>query len=591
MRVHLSYIAIICLLVVSSCKRVTLSLDKVPKNTPKGAQIFVAGSFNNWNPGDSKYLMTYDDETKEYYVDLPIGFGNVYYKFTRGDWTTAETDACGGERVNRKLKYSDGDLRVDTIVGWQDLEPENCGRVTLIIDKLPSNTPLYSKIYLGGNINGWQCNNERFLFKKLGSGKLALTVPRNSDRLVFKITRGTWGTAELDENGSEQLQREILFGQKDTVFLNVNSWADMPLEKIYTKTIVIESMPQNTKGKSDIFLAGSINNWNPLDSRYKFSVLPNGKRFINVTYLGKDEFIYKITRGGWETVETKKNFDDIENRTIPFDKKDTVYIEIEAWADGLYQKPQTNNVKSVTIENTKGVVSGNDLKNLQRFITPPTKINAQFIDYDKRKKVFIIIDKLPEFGKNNTVFLAGDFNGWNDKDENYQFRNLPNGKKYILLRLNDYDQHEFKLTRGSWEREESSYNGEKLSNKVIKRGVADDTIHIQVQRWFDETDQRQLVLLLTGTPENTPINENLYLTGDFNEWQAKDEQYRFKKGADGRYTLTISDFSKRYNFYKITRGSWETEATTRTGRIPDNQLFKLNGTDTIRVRIERWKDL
>ncbi len=591
MRIHFGYIIIICLLVVSSCKRVTLSLDKVPKNTPKGAQIFVAGSFNNWNPGDSKYLMTYDEETKQYSVDLPIGFGNVYYKFTRGDWTTVETDACGGELVNRKLRYGDGDLRIDTIVGWQDLEPENCERVTLIIDKLPSNTPLSSKIYLGGNINGWQCDNQRFLFKKLASGKLMLTVPRNSDKLVFKITRGTWESAELDENGNEQLQREILFGQKDTVLINVNSWGDMPLEKIHTKTIVIESMPSSTKGKSDIFLASNINNWNPLDGRYKFSVLPNGKRFINITYSGEDAFAYKITRGGWETVETDKRFQDIENRTIARDRKDTIYIKVEAWADAASPRIRTKDIRSVAIENTNAVVSSNDLRNMERAISPPAKVNAPFIDYDKRKKVFIIIDKLPDFGKNNTMYLAGDFNGWNDKDENYQFRNLPNGKKYILLRLNDYDQHEFKITRGSWDREEAKFNGDKMDNRGIRRGMADDTIHISVQRWFDETDQRQVILLLTGIPDNTPVSESLYLVGDFNDWQVKDEQYKFKKGVDGRYALTISDFSKRYGFYKITRGSWETEATTRSGRIPDNQIFRLNGTDTIRIRIERWKDL
>jgi hypothetical protein len=589
MRAYFFYIIIICSLVLSSCKGVTLSLDKVPTNTPKGAQIFVTGSFNNWNPGDSKYLMVYDDVAKQYYVDLPLGFGNVYYKFTRGDWTTVETDPCGGEMINRKLRYSDGEFKIDSIVGWQDLEPENCARVTLIIDKLPSNTPSHSKIYLGGTINSWQCDNNRFVFIEFAPGKYSLTVPRNSDKLVFKITRGSWASTELNESGSEQMQREVVFGQKDTVHLSVHSWADMPLEKIYSK-IIIASVPEDTKSKQDLYLACNMNNWNPLDVKYKFSTTPNGKRFIKVYYNGEDGFTYKITRGGWQTVETDKQFNDIEDRKLPLKGSDTVLVKVQAWAD---DNPSLNLVRKmdrIVNENTNVLISPINPNKESKLIDLPTKTNA-FVDYDRRKKVFVIIDRLPDFGKNNGVYLAGDFNGWNEKDENFQFRNLPNGKKYFLLRLNDNEQHEFKITRGSWDKEESNYAAERLSNRVIRRGIEDDTIHINIQRWLDETEQKQLVIMLTGTPENTPFNDNLYLSGDFNDWTAKEEQYKFKRLNDGRYVLSITDFSKRYGFYKITRGSWETEATTKTGRVPGNQLFKINGTDTIKVRIERWKDL
>jgi hypothetical protein len=181
------------------------------------------------------------------------------------------------------------------------------------------------------------------------------------------------------------------------------------------------------------------------------------------------------------------------------------------------------------------------------------------IDYDRRKKVILLIDRLPEFGKNHTIYLAGDFNGWAERDANYQFRNLPNGKKYFVLRLNDGNAHEFKLTRGSWDREEANARGEKSSNRTIASGMEDDTIRISIQKWYDETDQHQLTMILTGTPTNTPVQDNIYLTGDFNDWQTRDEQYKFKRQPDGKYALTITDFSKRYNWYKITRGSWETQ--------------------------------
>jgi hypothetical protein len=584
MRVSVIHIALLCLVALSSCKRVTVAVDKVPKNTPKGAKIFITGSFNNWNPGDPNYLLSFDETTHRYVVNLPFGFGNIDYKFTRGDWTSVETDPCGGEKSNRKLSYGSSDFRMDTIMGWQDLEPENCERVTLIIKQLPPNTPKRAKIYLGGNINGWQCDNDRFLFRTAANGLLTLTVPRNSDKLVFKVTRGSWESAELNETGNEQLQREVLFGQKDTVYLTINSWADIPLEQIFHKTIMVEAMPKNAG--PELFLACNLNNWNPLDGRYKFSVAPNGKRFIRVSFSSGEPFVYKVTRGGWETVETDKSFNDIENRELKPTDKDTVLIRIAAWADGAPGLVKAKKMAEQTIQVVKKGIPVAPM-----VLAPPPATQIVPLEYDRRKKVFIIIERMPEFGKGNTFYLAGDFNGWNDKDENYQFRNLPNGKKYLLLRLDDNGQHEFKITRGSWDREEANLDGTKPGNRIIRSRASDDTIHVYIQRWFDEVDQTRLVMVLTETPSNTPPSEPLYLTGNFNDWAVRDEAYRFRRLPDGRYVLTITDFSKRYSQYKITRGSWETEATTQTGRVPGNQQFKPGNSDTLKVRIDRWKDL
>jgi hypothetical protein len=585
MRIHLVYIGLFCLLALGACKRVTVSLDKVPKNTPKGAQIFITGSFNNWNPGDPNYVMQFDEVSQQYSVNLPVGFGNIEYKFTRGDWTTVETDPCGGEYANRKLSYASTDFKADTIEGWQDLDPENCERVTLVIDKLPSNTPAKAKVYLGGNINGWNCTNDRFLFTSKGNGPLTLMVPRNSDKLVFKITRGTWESAELNETGSEQMQREVVFGQQDTVHLSINAWADMPLERIFHKTIVVGSLPKNL-GKTDLFLACNLNNWNPLDGKYKFAMSANGKRYINVSYSSAEPFTYKITRGGWETVETDLSFDDIENRELTSSDRDTVYVHILAFADQAPERVKARSAPDRPIATIKKMIPVPAPS-----IKPPAVVAIQPLDYDKRKKVFIIIERMPDFGKGNTMYLAGDVNGWNDKDDNFQFRNLPNGKKYILLRLDDNGQHEFKITRGSWDREEANMDGTKPGNRIIRAKPGDDTIRVYIQRWFDEVDQKQLVLVLTETPVNTPPNESLYLSGNFNDWAVREEAYRFKKLPDGRYLLTITDFSKRYVYYKISRGSWDTEAATKTGRVPGNQQFKLGDSDTLKIRIERWKDL
>jgi hypothetical protein len=481
----LIWIALMLLITTSGCRRVSLSLDKVPGNTPKGAKIYVAGSFNNWNPGDPTYQMFYDELSGLYLVDLPMGFGSIEYKFTRGDWTTTETDPCGGELKNRRLIYGKEDYESDTIYGWADLEPENCERVTIIIKDLPANTPQNDPIFLGGDVNGWQSNDVNYRFAKKQTGEYMLTLPRSADKVVFKLTRGTWETAELNKTGDEQLQREIYFGKQDTVYCSVNAWMDKPIQLVRTHTIVIRSLPAKTPPNSEFYLAGNINSWNPIDRNYKFASLPNGKKIITVKYSGSEPLKYKVTRGGWQTVENDNEFDDIPDRIVKSTSSDTGYITIQSWADMA---------PAIVKEHKLSIPVPEPIRNLQRQaelkINPPAPANITPIDYDKRKKVFIIIDRLPEMNADEQAYLAGDFNGWNGGDPNFAFRSLPNGKRVFLLRLSDYNAHEFKITRGSWSSEEVAFNMEKIRNRVIPQGLENDTIHIKVENWIDFTPRK-----------------------------------------------------------------------------------------------------
>jgi hypothetical protein len=580
------WVALVLCITIAGCTRVSLSLDKVPANTPKGAKIYVAGSFNNWNPGDPNYQMRYDETTHRYVVDLPMGFGSVEYKFTRGDWTTVETDPCGGEKTNRKLIYGKEERGSDTIRGWDDLDPEGCERVTLIIKSIPANTPAGASIYLGGNINGWQCNRDGYKFVPMAGGQYMLTIPRSGDKMEYKLTRGTWETAELNETGDEQLQRELYFGKQDTIWLTVNAWMDKPLQRVRTYTIMIQSLPAKTPAKSDLYLTGNFNNWNPIDRNYKFATLPNGKKIITVKHSGNEPLTYKVTRGGWQSVENDEEFDDIRNRTIWFNEPDTIKITIINWADMAPAEVKRQKLTTPEPEAIRAIQPSIGLN-----IKPPQPADIQPLDYDRRKKVFIIIDKLPEMEKEDQVFLAGDFNNWNGGDPNYTFRTLANGKRVFLLRLADYNAHEFKITRGSWSSEEVALNMEKIRNRVISHGPGNDTIHIKVENWIDYTARRKLVMLLTYVPENTPMDEGVYLTGDFNNWDPHDEKYRFIPLGGGRMVLSINNFSKKFGWYKITRGSWPTEAVNKKGGIPDNQAFEYIKNDTIKLRIERWRDL
>jgi predicted alpha/beta superfamily hydrolase len=71
-----------------------------PAATPVGAAIYVAGTFNSWNPAAAGYRLT--AQGTQYAIALPDSVrGPVEFKFTLGSWETVETTASGGDVSNR----------------------------------------------------------------------------------------------------------------------------------------------------------------------------------------------------------------------------------------------------------------------------------------------------------------------------------------------------------------------------------------------------------------------------------------------------------------------------------------------------------
>ncbi len=95
----------------------------VPAGTPDDAQLYIAGDFQGWAPGDTPMTRA-DDST--WSIDLPFESGTaLQYKYTRGAWEAVEKDEACGEIPNRTLRV-DGSAGpeqiVDDAVGtWRDI--------------------------------------------------------------------------------------------------------------------------------------------------------------------------------------------------------------------------------------------------------------------------------------------------------------------------------------------------------------------------------------------------------------------------------------------------------------------------------------
>lgn len=443
-RLNIKYTLFLAALILSlsSCYHVTVEVHSLPSNTPEGAEIFITGEFNNWDPGDDRYrLKTLGDSM--YYIDLPMGFGELEYKFTRGDWTTVEKDDCGYERDNRILVYGgEEEVVVDSIASWADLDPVDCDRVTIVITSLPDNTPRDALLQLIGNLTGWDADNEDFTFHTddtLGLPVLTIFRPEIYDAIEFKITRGSLSRSEGDGLGRDIPPRRIQFGEVDTLFVEVSSWQDLEQAKGDMITLIVDRIPENTPEDDPIFFVGEINEWYPYDQNLRLEKNRKGQYFINLP-LRAYGTEYKFTRGNWNTVEKDDYGYEIDNRVLIKEKSsDTVVVSIWNWAD-------------------LSIPLGGELT--------------------------IWIAQLPASTPENAeLYIAGNFNNWDPRSDDWKFNRTTAGFYFIAIPRQG-NMLEFKITRGSWDSVEVDKNGNDIENRIFRWGDAEE-LAIEVKGWKD----------------------------------------------------------------------------------------------------------
>jgi len=105
---------------------VTFTLH-VPDNTPAGDTVYIAGDFQNWDPGATP-MTRLDPLTWSITLTFTEN-AEPQYKFTRGSWDAVEKDDGCGEIPNRTFTVefgADATQAVDQVVGkWRDVD--QCG--------------------------------------------------------------------------------------------------------------------------------------------------------------------------------------------------------------------------------------------------------------------------------------------------------------------------------------------------------------------------------------------------------------------------------------------------------------------------------
>ena len=90
--------------------------EKLP---PTHDSIYITGHFNNWNPGDGRFLLKpVDAAHKSIVLELPAGM--CEFKFTRGGWPTVQKDHLCSEMENTRVVIHRDTVITTHISTWMD---------------------------------------------------------------------------------------------------------------------------------------------------------------------------------------------------------------------------------------------------------------------------------------------------------------------------------------------------------------------------------------------------------------------------------------------------------------------------------------
>jgi predicted alpha/beta superfamily hydrolase len=99
--------------------------------------------------------------------------------------------------------------------------------------------------------------------------------------------------------------------------------------------------------------------------------------------------------------------------------------------------------------------------------------------------------------------------------------------------------------------------------------------------------QYKVTIRINSLPSK-PETENIYLAGNFNNWNPKDEQFRLKREVDGRFAITINNVRPDDYEFKFTLGGWEGVETTSDGKQIANRILKLMSDTILNFDIGGW---
>lgn len=108
---------------------------------------------------------------------------------------------------------------------------------------------------------------------------------------------------------------------------------------------------------------------------------------------------------------------------------------------------------------------------------------------------------------------------------------------------------------------------------------------------FTTTVFSQYNIRLIITNVATKSGDDIFVTGNFNNWNPRDINYKAKPFAAGRRAVVIKDIPAGIYAFKFTRGSFEKVETEGDGRDISDRVIEVTDKDVSEeITIKGWKD-
>jgi predicted alpha/beta superfamily hydrolase len=84
--------------------------------------------------------------------------------------------------------------------------------------------------------------------------------------------------------------------------------------------------------------------------------------------------------------------------------------------------------------------------------------------------------------------------------------------------------------------------------------------------------------------------DDIYISGNFNNWNPGDYKMKLKPFAGGRRIIVFNDLDTGHYEFKFTRGSWDKVETTSKGDGIENRTMDIKSDTSLELIIAGWKD-
>ncbi|QKZ13219.1 helix-turn-helix domain-containing protein [Spirosoma sp. KUDC1026] len=214
------------ILTLTSWGQIRLEVARPTSLPLADSSLYIVGSFNNWNPGDPRFLLT-PQANGSYVILLPDTLRRFEYKFTQGSWQFTEGNTQGESIPNRLYDRTQTKTpqRIQvTVAGWEQRPAYH-----FVVTELPVNTPQDATLYITGTFNKWNPGDPRYKLRRQPDGTYRVTVYSDLPRLEYKFTRGNWASVEGRDNGKSRPNRRIARAESRNLDIDVRigGWEDL----------------------------------------------------------------------------------------------------------------------------------------------------------------------------------------------------------------------------------------------------------------------------------------------------------------------------------------------------------------------------